>query len=233
MDQPEPPDLTLQLPRDTYRQVAHTLHDLLPPPNPNTPEDAIRRDNAAIALVASLLPATADEANLAMHYALACAQAQECARLSRLNPDDAALVLKCTDRATSMMRQARGFHTMLERMQAARSKREKDAIAANTAAWTEHCVAGLMAEALGRAPPAPLEPAQEAAEPASNLATEADQYAVVYPDRARQIRAAGGLPANCRFGPPSSELVRAIVTGTSPALRALDGPREPMGLAAE
>ncbi len=36
------------------------------------------------------------------------------------------------------------------------------------------------------------------------------------------IRALGGLPQPCDFGPPSPELVHAIVTGTSPTLLALD-----------
>ena len=102
---PEQPDLRIQLPRDTYYQVAE-LHALLPPAATDKPEDEVRRDNADMALIASLLPATAAEANLALQYALACAQTQECVRLSRLNPDDAALVLRCTDKATSMMRQA-------------------------------------------------------------------------------------------------------------------------------
>ena len=66
MDQPTP-DLTLQLPRDTYYQLVHTLCASLPPPVTDTPEDLARRDNAAIAQVASLLPANADEANLAVH----------------------------------------------------------------------------------------------------------------------------------------------------------------------
>jgi hypothetical protein len=210
--------LHLQLQRDTYYQVAQTLHALLPPPATNKPEDEIRRDNAAMALIASLLPATADEANLALQYALACAQAQECVRLSRLNPDDAAHALRCTDKAMSMMRQARGFHSLLQRVQAARRKREKDSSAANAAAWTEHRIAGLMAEALGRAAPAPPAPA----EPEPDLAAEADRYATIYPDRARQIRASRGLPANCRFGPPPDELIRALVAGDGPILQALD-----------
>jgi hypothetical protein len=57
-----------------------------------------------------------------------------------------------------------------------------------------------------------------------DLAAEADYYAIVYPDRARLIRKYGGLPPDCTFGPPDDELVHAIVTGTSPTLRALDGP---------
>ena len=54
--------------------------------------------------------------------------------------------------------------------------------------------------------------------------TEAEQYAVMHPDRASRIRAAGGLPQRCDFGPPEPELVQAIVSGTSPVLCALDPP---------
>ena len=64
MDYSEP-DLTLQLPRDMYYQLVHTLRGSLPPPVTNSPEDEIRRDNAAISKVASLLPANGEEADLA------------------------------------------------------------------------------------------------------------------------------------------------------------------------
>jgi hypothetical protein len=60
--------------------------------------------------------------------------------------------------------------------------------------------------------------------PPRDLAAEADYYAIVYPDRARLIRKYCGLPPDCTFGPPDDDLVHAIVTGTSPALLALDGP---------
>jgi hypothetical protein len=62
-----------------------------------------------------------------------------------------------------------------------------------------------------------------------DLAAEADYYANVYPYRARPIRHHGGLPPNCDFGPPDDDLVRAIVTGTSAALRALDDPVKAVG----
>jgi hypothetical protein len=76
------------------------------------------------------------------------------------------------------------------------------------------------------APPRRTRPrhASETDEPPRDLAAEADYFAIVYPDRARLIRRYGGLPPDCTFGPPDDELVRAIVTGTSPTLRALDGP---------
>jgi hypothetical protein len=60
--------------------------------------------------------------------------------------------------------------------------------------------------------------------PPRDLAAEADYYAIVYPNRAQPIRRCGGLPPDYDFGPPDEDLVRAIVTGASPVLRALDGP---------
>ena len=38
----------------------------------------------------------------------------------------------------------------------------------------------------------------------------------IYPQRAARIRALGALPEKLDFGPPSPELVAAIVTGTGP-----------------
>jgi hypothetical protein len=87
------------------------------------------------------------------------------------------------------------------------------------------------------APPPPVPPAApalprphrprtaaQAQEPLRDLAAEADYYARVYPYRARPIRQHRGLPPDCTFGPPDDDLVCAIVTGTSQALRDLDGP---------
>ena len=70
--------------------------------------------------------------------------------------------------------------------------------------------------------PDPVPPAE--ADPFSQL-SEADRYAVIYPDRAARIRAAGGLPADLDFGAPEPELVPDIVHGSSPILLALDRQR--------
>jgi hypothetical protein len=77
-------------------------------------------------------------------------------------------------------------------------------------------------------PAAPRRPGRsmtpaDADEPPRNLPAEAEHYAIVYPRRAREIRHHRGLPPDCSFGPPDDDLVNAIVTGTSPALHALDG----------
>jgi hypothetical protein len=232
MDHPQP-DLALLLPRDMYYQLIHTLRVSLPPPVTAIPEDIARRDNAAITAVACLLPANADEANLAAQYVAASAQGLECLRLAREHPPDAPLALKCSAQAASMMRQARGFRSLLLRVQAVREKREADNASLDKAAWIEHCAVSLMADALGRTPPAPMPepppppsapmPAEEAA-PQPGPLGEADQYAITYPRRAALIRSLGGLPAPCTFGPPEPELVQAIVTGASATLRALDAP---------
>ena len=200
-----PPDLTLQLPRDLYYQIVHTLTALLPAPVTVAPEDPgsspgqapgsspgqaqIRRDNAAIAQVASLLPANAEEVALAAQFVAANAQAMDCLLLARQHPGDPSLILKCTAQSASMMRQARGARALLLRVQAVRQKREADGVALGKAAWIEHCAVGLMADALGREAPAPMaEPAPEpapapAAEPDDKFAqlSEAEQYALIYP----------------------------------------------------
>jgi hypothetical protein len=243
MDHSPPPDLTLQLPRDLYHQIVHTLRTALPPPATDTPQAAgsdpgqalARRDNAAIAEVASLLPANAEEVTLAAQFVAASAQALDCLRLAREHAADLWLVLKCSAQAAAMMRQARSARSLLLQVQATRQKREADGVAAGKAAWIEHCAVGLMAGALGRDPPAepPPVPAAEPAPvpmpaPQSGDAcprlAEAEQYALIYRRRAALIRSLGGLPDKCDFGPPSPELVAAIVTGTSPILRALDAP---------
>ena len=72
---PEQPDLPYLLPRDAYWQLIHTLRGSLPPPVTDTPEDLARRDNAAIAQVACLLPANAAEAALGAEFVAAHAQA--------------------------------------------------------------------------------------------------------------------------------------------------------------
>ena len=82
-----------------------------------------------------------------------------------------------------------------------------------------------------RTAPPPAHPAPDPVpdeEPQTDLVTDAEQYAVVHPRHAAQICALGRLPETAMagldpaIGPPSPQLVHAIVTGTSPALRALD-----------
>ena len=225
-------NLTLQLPRDMYYHLVHSLHRSLPPPVTDTQEDLTRRDNTAIAQVSCLLPANADEVTLAVQYVAANAQALDSLRLAHLHAADPNRALKCTAQAASMMREARGARSLLLRVQAQRQKRESDPASLDRAAWIEHCSIGLMANALGRTspapaaepPPPPAPPPPDEPAPQPDPAPEADQHAIVYPRPAAPFRSQGGLPDKYDVDPPPPDLVHAIVTGTTPTSRALDAP---------
>ena len=217
-------DPSAQLPRAMFYQLVHTLRRTLAPPVTDSPEDLIRRDSAAIAQVAALLPANADEADLAAKYVAAGSRAMECFRLAHKYHGSADLMLKFTAQAASMLRESRAARTMLMRVQAERQKRASDGAANEAAAATERTALELMARALADAP--------RTAEPAGEMrdvAAEADAYALLHRKRAALIRSLGRLPDRLDFGPLSPELVRQIVTGTSEVLRSLDakppGPR--------
>jgi len=215
---PTPADAASLLSRATYYQLVHTLRGVLPPPVTDTPEDAAHRDCAAIAHVASLLPANPDEANLAAQYVAASAQALDCQRLARQYPADPELILKCHAQSASMMRQARSWRLALLRAQAAREKREADTAAHDAATHTEQRALGLMADALARTPPAPAATKPPKPDPIA----EAERYALSHRKRAMLIRSLGRLPDKLDVGPMPPEVVHAIATGTTPILRALD-----------
>src|SRR5271165_319855 len=164
--EPEPPDLALQLPRDVYYQLIHTLRGTIAPVS-DTPEDRAHRDNAAIALVASMLPANADEANLAASYVALQARGLRFLGLAeQYFTTDHAFAMKCDIQGNKMLREARATRTLLQRIQTDRRKREGDSAAVDQAAWIEHCAIGLMAQALTEAPPAATAaPVQDQATP--------------------------------------------------------------------
>jgi hypothetical protein len=165
------------------------------------------------------------------------AHAIECLRLAQEHRGNLTAFLRCEARADSMQRQARGFRTMLLRVQAERRRRETDNAATEPGRLDRALRHRPNGDALGRAPlaamaepppdPDPVREAEPTAEPQADIAAEADYYAAVYPQRAALIRALGGLPETVMagldpaIGPPSSEMVHAIVTGTSPVLQAL------------
>ena len=141
----------------------------------------------------------------------------DCLRQARaLTLADPMWARRCSAEAASMMRKSRQARSLLLRLQTVREKRETDSAATDRAAWSEHCSIGLMTNALAEAPPEPPPPRT----------------------RAARTRAGGGggratspLPASIRsrrparqpdFGPPDPDLIHAIVTGTTPELRALD-----------
>ncbi|HUD58327.1 MAG TPA: hypothetical protein VMQ99_02390 [Acetobacteraceae bacterium] len=226
----QPLSLEYQLPKDVYYQLIHTLRAGMPPPVTDAPEDLVRRDNDAIARVAAMLPANADEAYLAVQCIAAQADAMNCLRISHQPGIDDKLAAQRAAKASGMMRQADATRRLLLRIQSDRKKREASNKTLSQAVWLEHCAISLMADALGRARPTPI--AQPAPDPepvpeadlTPDLIAEAEEYALINPHRAALIRSLGCLPPKPDFHPPRAALVQAIVTGTTPFLRALDSP---------
>jgi hypothetical protein len=223
---PTPADAALALPRATYYQAIHTLRRGLPPPITEAPEDLVRRDCAAIAHVASMLPATPDEAHLAAQYVAASACALDCLRLARLHEDDPARMLQCLAQSARMMREAKSWRLMLLRAQAVREARDADDAAREAAATAETRALSLMAEALAHGPPPPAPeaaPAPSAATPAPKRdpIAEAERYATNHRKNATLIRRLGRLPDRVAVGAVPPEVVHAIATGTTPILMAL------------
>ena len=79
----------------------------------------------------------------------------------------------------------------------------------------------------GTLPPEPELPAaapeaQPPAMPRYEDMTTAEQYAVIYPDRAAAIRRHGGMPPAATFPPPDRDIIPEIATGDSLVFLALD-----------
>src|SRR5579875_2057252 len=154
-----------RLPADAYYHLVRTLRLCLPPPPGDSPEDLLRRDHAAIARVAALVPANAVEADLAAQFVAASEQWKDCLRLAQ-DPDMAPKwAAKCRAQALAMMRQANAALRLLLRLQARREKIEADNVTRDRAAWTEHCAIGFMAEALASPHPDPLPEGEGAEKP--------------------------------------------------------------------
>jgi hypothetical protein len=172
-DTPPPPgepdlDPAHQLQRDIYLAALNTLRDALPLVVDETPDAWFRRARAAIAQVAAMVPANADEAGLAASAVAARAQATACYGQIAEHAGDFAGASKARAQAASMGRESRGYQSLLLRVQAVRIRREANDAARDSAAWTERAVQGLMTDALATVPP-PRPPAPAAA-PAATAA---------------------------------------------------------------
>jgi len=215
-----PPPLSPSLARYVFAQLCASL----PPPSDDTPETRHARDELAKDAVAALCPADAFEADLAVRIVSTGTQALDSLRqasLAQANGDDAKRS-RCLAQAASMARQSDSAYRVLQRRQATRDKQRADMhpAAMERAGYWFHEAAPPEPDPAPPPDPTPA-PAPEAS---FESLSEADQYALMYPDRARRIRAAGGLPPNFNAGPPAPDLLQQIVAGTSPTLCALDPP---------
>lgn len=221
---------TSQLLRDSYRQLVLTLRAALPTPIPNTPEAVSRRDYAAIAEVASLHPANPAEAAIAAQYVAANAQAMDFLGRARSAGTDRDLGLKFGARAIDMMRQAQGAIQLLLQVQATRQNIDADNTATGTVAGAAKPTAQILTATPALNAPSVQPPVRttspETVSPhdtqqAAAIAA-AEEYARLYPQRAAMIRRLRRVPEHLSFAPPEAAAVRALITGQTPALKALD-----------
>ena len=82
------PNWARLLPRDAFAEIILVLRGALPPPGLDDPDamawqDWARRDRAAMAAVAALLPENAAEGRLAARFVVADAWSLDCLRLAR------------------------------------------------------------------------------------------------------------------------------------------------------
>ena len=154
---PDPrPDLAQLLPREAFFEILWMLRRTLPPPLSDDPVELERRDRAAMAAVAALLPVTVAEGRLAAQFASADAWARDCQALAAERRADTGLVRKCLAQSVSLTRESRAALRELRQLQKERRARDADG-AAGRAEWEEHGAGGMMREALGDA--GELEPA--------------------------------------------------------------------------
>jgi len=221
---------------------------MLPPPVLDTDEAWARRDTAARAMVAALLPAGPVEANLAVHHVASMAHAAECTSQAAQCIGDVKAASKLRAQAASMGREARGFLTKLESVQKARRQRAASDDEQDGAHLAEPCTFGRMTDAMAQLPArpprremvAPAEAAAKSAPPAKwpplrdyddwtpeekaaeKLRGEAGRYATLNPVRVRIIRQLGGLPPDCDYEPPRPEVLHEIIHGNGSNLRWAD-----------
>jgi hypothetical protein len=191
-----PADPFQQLPDSVYRTIVADLYACIPSPNLADPEPIAERVRAAIAEIAAMCPVNAEEANIAVRVVIADAQARDCIRLARAHCNDPTPAMKCQAQASHFMRTANAARSLLLRVQTARHKREAVQASREQDAWTIHATEGLLLDAAGQttvaAYPPPPEPAPPPADDGRFARYDtAEQYAVIYPQRAAEIRACG------------------------------------------
>ncbi len=217
------PNVPDRLAREIYAELCGTL----PPPSPDTPEARTIRDERAMAAVAALIPENHFEAELATQIVAQVFHAKHALRDASGPNLTVDARNNYRNQASRMDRDSQSGVRNLLRVQAVRYKAEdaaRPAAMERAGYWYKDSL-----EMAGR--PLPLletQPADDASppgEPPRRVLSQmdpAEQYAVLYPQRAALIRAFGGLPPNINFGAPEPDLVAAIVASTSPIMLALD-----------
>jgi len=211
------------IPEPLSRAICADLIGNLPRPTPDTPEQRALRDERAITALAHYIPENAAEAELAADIVAAEFHAKDALRAATRYVNDLAAADRCRRQHALMMRTMHGGLRALLRLQAERHKAE-DANRPAAMLRAGHLHSGTLPPEPDPPPcqpaaaPEPLPPAK----PKYEDMTEAEQYAVLYPDRATAIRRNRGMPPGAKFPPPDRAIISEIVTSNSPAFLALD-----------
>ncbi|HEY3848965.1 MAG TPA: hypothetical protein VGL95_17820, partial [Acetobacteraceae bacterium] len=220
---PHQPDPAIQLQRDVHYEVVATLRASLPPPLTDAPEDWDRRDRVALATLAAVVPASPAEARLAALHVAAIAHAEDCYAHAARHTDDVKVTGQLRAQAASMGREARGYMGALLRMQAARVKREAKDASRESAALTEHCVHGLMTQALEEMPAGPVAARAVADTAAARAAAAAVRAAAAVTTPPLPEAPAPSVPQPA----PTAAATPAPAEAAAPVLRAAPEPPPP------
>ena len=183
------------IPESLSRAICADLIGNLPDPAQDTPEQRALRDERAITALAHYIPENAAEAELAADIVAAEFHAKDALRGALRFVNDLAAAERCRRQHALMMRTMHSGLRALLRLQAERHKAE-DAMRPAAMLRAGHLHSGTL-------PPEPeLPPCQPDAMPRYEDMTEAEQYAVIYPDRAAAIRRHGGMPPEAKYPPP-------------------------------
>lgn len=204
--------------RANYRAYFAQLCRELPELPGEDPEARAARLERAMDAVLALHPDDAFEADLAVRIVSSGAHAADALRLAVLAAGDPEKLRQSRAQAASMMRQSDSALRNLLRIQARREKQEAEshpAYMGRAGYWFKE----VSVPAPDRDPgPTPVEPQPEPKpEPTHDFEADARLYAAMYPERAKRILEAGGLPPRLDFGPPEPELVAALLRGVVPS----------------
>src|SRR5262245_15760743 len=188
-------------PSPLSRFIFAELCGSLPKPVDDAPETRAMRDEYAMQSATALDPMNAIEARLAVRIVAADAHAVDSLRQAALLEADPDAQRRCLAQAASMSRQSNAALRELLRIQATRERQEAEmhpAAMERAGYWWRSVEVPASAPAASSEPPPP--PRSEPEPTEVDIEAEADRYAVIYPDRAARIRAAGGLPPDINFG---------------------------------
>jgi hypothetical protein len=119
-----PLDWADSLSRDVVQEIALVLHGALPWSDVDEPDGKARRDQAAMAAVAALLPANAAEARLATQFVIADAWAMDYLRLAAKSSREFEVARQHRARALSQLRESKDSLQLLLQLQAGRRAME-------------------------------------------------------------------------------------------------------------